>query len=78
MKDDRIAKNTLAGTKEGMKKVGKPSTSWLTSVLTRTEIRLGDVVKKAEKRWKRCDWSLFNFQAEAYIRPPMQNMTQPQ
>ena len=32
MKDDRIAKNTLVGRMEGSKRVGKPRTSWLTSV----------------------------------------------
>ena len=75
MKDDRIAKNTLVGRTEGTRRVGKPRTSWLTSVLARTGMRLGDVIRKAEKR---CDWSLLNFQAGAYVRPPMQNMTRPQ
>ena len=45
IKDDIIAKNTL----EGTKRVGKPRTYWLTSVLARTEMRLGDVIRKAEK-----------------------------
>ena len=75
MKDDRIAKTTLVGRTQGLAIVGKPRTSWLTSVLARKGIRLGDVKQKAEKR---CDWSLLNFQAGAYIRPPMQNMTWPQ
>ena len=74
IKEDRIAKNTLVGRMQGMRKLGKPRTSWLTSVLERTGMRLSDVIKKAEKI---CDWSLLNFQAGAYVRPPMQNMTQP-
>ena len=57
------------------RRVGKPRTSWLTSVLARTVMRFGDAIWKAEKR---CGWSLLNFQAEAYVNPPMQNMTQPQ
>ena len=75
MKDDRIAKNTLAGRMEGTRRVGKLRTSWLTSALARTGMRLGDVIRKAEKI---CDWSLLNFQVGAYIRPPMQNITWPQ
>ena len=72
---DRTAKNTLVGRMEGMRRVGKPRTSWLTSVLERTEIRWGDIISKAKKR---CDWSLLNIQAGAYLRPLMQNMTWPQ
>ena len=49
MKDDRIAKSTLVGITEGTRRVGKLSTSQLTSVLTRTGMRSGDVIKKAEK-----------------------------
>ena len=37
-----------------------------------TGVRLDDFIRKAEKI---CVWSLMNFQAGAYIRPPMQNMT---
>ena len=73
MKDDRIAKNTYVGRTQGTWRVGKPRTSLLTSVLTRTGMRLGGVNRKAEKK---CNWSLLNFQAGAYIRPPMWNMTQ--
>ena len=58
MKDDRIAKNTLVGRTQGMRRVGKPRTSWLTSVLARTGMTLGDVIRKAEKR---CNWRLLNF-----------------
>ena len=53
MKDDRIAKTTLVGRTQG--RFGKPRTSWLTSVFARTRMRLGDVIRKTEKR---CDWSL--------------------
>ena len=75
MKDDRIAKTTLVGRMEGTRSVGKPRTSWLTSVSTRTGMRWGDVIRKVEKR---CNWSLLNFQAGTYVRPPMQNITRPQ
>ena len=46
MKDDKIAKNTLVGRMEGTRRVGMPRTS----VLARTGMRLGDVIRKAEKR----------------------------
>ena len=72
MKDDRITMTTLVGRTQGMRGVGKPRTSLLTSVLARTGMRLGDVIRKAEKR---CDWSLLNFQAEAYVKPPIWNTT---
>ena len=75
MKDHRIAKNPLVGRTEGTRRVGKPRISWLTSVLARTGMRLGDVIRKAKKS---CDWNLLNFQAGAYIRPPIWNMTGPQ
>ena len=75
MKDDRIEKTAIVDRTEGTRRVGKPRTSWLTSVLARTGMRLGDVIRKAEKR---CDWSLLNFQAGAYVRPPMWNMKRPQ
>ena len=68
MKDDRIAKNTLVGRIEGTRRVGKPRTYWLTYVLARTGVRLGDVIRKAERR---CDWGLLNFQAGV----PMHSMT---
>ena len=71
MQDDRIAKKHI-NWQNRTRRVGKPRTSWLTSVLARTGMRLGDVIRKAEKR---CDWSLLNFQAAAYVRPPMRNMT---
>ena len=75
MKADRIAKNTLVGRTKGMRSAGKHSTSWLTSVLARTGMKLGDVIRKAEKR---LDWSFLYLQAGAYIRHPIRNMTQPQ
>ena len=75
MKDNKIAKTTLLGRTQRTRRVGKPRTSWLTSVLARTGMRLGDVIRKAEKRY---NWSLLNFQAGAYVRPPMRNMTRPQ
>ena len=67
MKDDKLPKNKLVGRTEGTRRVGKTRTSWLMSVLTRTGMRLGDVIRKAGK----CDWSLLNFQTGAYVRPPM-------
>ena len=51
MKDDRIAKNTLSGRIEGTI-VEQPRTSWPTSLLARTAMRLGDAIRKAKKR---CD-----------------------
>ena len=75
MKDDRISKNTLVSRREEMRRDGKPRTYWLTSALARTGMRLGDVIRKAVRRY---DWSLLNFQAGGYVRPPMQNMKQPQ
>ena len=75
MKDDRIAKTTLVSRKQGMRRVGKPRTSWLISVLTRKGMRLGDVIRKTEKR---CDWILLNFHAGTYVRLQIWNMTQPQ
>ena len=74
-KDDRISKNTLVGRMEGTRRIGKPRTYWLTSVLARTGIKLGEVIRKAEKR---CDWRQLNFQAGASVRPPMQTMAQSQ
>ena len=52
MKDDRISKNTLVGRMQGTRRVGKHRTSWLTSVLSRTGMKLSDVIRKVEKR---CD-----------------------
>ena len=75
MKDDRIAKTILVCRMQETRRVWKPRTSWLTSVVARTGMRLGDVIRNAEKR---CDWNLLNFQAGAYVRPPIRNMTQPQ
>ena len=75
MKVDRIAKTTLVGRTQGTRRVGKPRTSWLTSVLARTGMRMGDVIRKSEKR---CDQSMLNFQAGDYVRPPMWNMARPQ
>ena len=57
MKDERIAKNTLVGRTQGTRRVGKPRTFWLTSVLARTGMKLGDFIRKAERK---CDWSLLN------------------
>ena len=48
MKDDRIAKNTLVGRTEGTRRDGKPRTFWLTSVLTRTGMILGDVIERPD------------------------------
>ena len=42
--DDRIAKTTLVGRVQRMRRFWKPRTSWLTSVLARTGKRLGDVI----------------------------------
>ena len=47
MKDDRIAKNTLVDRTNRMRTVGKPRTTWLPSVLARTGMRIGDVIRKA-------------------------------
>ena len=52
MKDDRIAKTTLVGRIQGMRRVGKPRTSWRTYILAKTGMRYGDVISKAEKK---CD-----------------------
>ena len=46
MKDNRIAKTTLDGRMQGTRRVERPRTSWLTSVLVRTGMRLGDVIRK--------------------------------
>ena len=62
MKDEKITKCTLVGRTQGIRRTGKPRTSWLTFVLARTGMRLCDAIRKAEKR---CDWSLLNFQAGA-------------
>ena len=67
MKDDRITNNTLVGRTEGTRRVGKHITSWLTSVLARTGMRLCDVNRKQKRR----EWSLLNFPGGVYVRPPM-------
>ena len=66
---------TLAGRTKKMRSVGKPRTSLLRSVLAKTGMILSNVTTQAEKR---CDCILLNFQAGAYVRPSVRNMTQSQ
>ena len=65
MKDDIMAKKMLVSRSNGMKIVDKRRTSWLTSVLARTGMRLGDVIRKAEKR---CEWSLLRLEATSGLQ----------
>ena len=50
MKDDRIAKTTLVGRMQGMRRVGKPRISWLSSILARTEMRLGNYYQESREK----------------------------